>query len=292
MINHLYFSTHLDGLDHPEIPAESSDPALEQEIQRLRQSKESVTNDLRISEEKVVHLAHELMSSQARVKTLEEEVSHALHGKRYLKQIRSVAELDNDIASEQSIMYFQKLNRMPREELKVHAGALRTLQIKASKAKDEMEQQLEEMKQKLAKVEKEKLRLFNKCQRYQAKLSMQSPASSSTTATPVVDNAIILDSDSEKEDDLLDTEAQNVDEDSTVTVEPTTPLINLDDEEGEPSQEFEIVDYHPSISHKRLLKRPALTSQIFGGRKRSRPAATYLIDDDDNNGGSSRFHVA
>lgn len=45
----------------------------------------------------------------------------------------SVAELDNDIASEQSIMYFQKLNRMPREELKVHAGALRTLQIKASK---------------------------------------------------------------------------------------------------------------------------------------------------------------
>lgn len=88
MINHLYFSTHLDGLDHPEIPAESSDPALEQEIQRLRQSKESVTNDLRISEEKVVHLAHELMSSQARVKTLEEEVSHALHGKRYLKQIR------------------------------------------------------------------------------------------------------------------------------------------------------------------------------------------------------------
>lgn len=44
-----------------------------------------------------------------------------------------MAELDNDIASEQSIMYFQKLNRMPREELKVHAGALRTLQIRASK---------------------------------------------------------------------------------------------------------------------------------------------------------------
>lgn len=89
MINHLYFSTHLDGLDHPEIPAaESPDPALEQEIARLRQSKDSVTNDLRISEERVVHLSHELMNSQARVKSLEEEVSHALHGKRYLKQIR------------------------------------------------------------------------------------------------------------------------------------------------------------------------------------------------------------
>lgn len=83
-----------------------------------------------------------------------------------------------------------------------------------------MEQQLEEMKHKLAKVEKEKLHLFNKCQRYQAKLSKQSPASSSSaTFTPVVDNAIILDSDSEKEDDMLDTEAHNVDEDSTVTVE-------------------------------------------------------------------------
>lgn len=88
MINHLYFSTHLDGLDHQESQAEISDPAIEQENARLRLLKESVTNDLRISEERVVYLTNELLGTQARVKTLEEEVSHALHGKRYLKQIR------------------------------------------------------------------------------------------------------------------------------------------------------------------------------------------------------------
>lgn len=86
-----------------------------------------------------------------------------------------------------------------------------------------MEQQLEEMKSKLAKVEKDKLHLFNKCQRYRVKLSKQSSDSSSTAAntetTTVVDNAIVLDSDSEKEDNSHESEAHNNDENYTVGVE-------------------------------------------------------------------------
>ncbi|KAG2202671.1 hypothetical protein INT47_002103 [Mucor saturninus] len=171
-------------------------------VRRLQQDKVGL-------ETSMSNLHNELEANRVEMQRLRDSLEQARTQRRYIKIIRKVAELDDELSEEPIQQYLQSIQHLSSKELLIHVGALRARQLKAM---HETEASAKRLGMQTRDNEILKARIEELNQRLQGD-DTSSPATPTSAPSPAEqpEKKIIILDDSDGESDTVNLTDDNVD---------------------------------------------------------------------------------
>ncbi|KAI7897147.1 uncharacterized protein EV154DRAFT_490584 [Mucor mucedo] len=256
IISPIYLSTNdapsAAAVDHSEVVSLE----LTMTVRRLQQDKVGL-------ETSMSSLHKELEANRVEIQRLRDSLEQARTQRRYIKIIRKVAELDDDLSEEPMQQYLQSIQHLSSRELLIHVGALRARQLKAIKETEASVKRLG-MQTRDNEILKAKIEELNQRLKGDNTSSPATPTSATSPAEQPEKKVIILD-DSDGESDT----------------------VNLTDDyvDGEDSLDFFVEEHVAQSSNSRKRKN---NSNENGEGERAKKIVAIDLSQDDDSAGPSR----